>query len=168
MKKTNENTKVTLTFKQLKRLVKEASDTKTHRITGKDVDITMSGPARRRPGYVAGNTGRDITCNGVIFKNFDEVEIGDIGVMYDVGKGYIPLVILNKGVIADLYGKPGWSDDDVEGFAEGWSGDDWPIVECQYFNGEKVIYPYDESTTNGSGVLVPKDWGNIKNVKKER
>ena len=60
MKKTNENTKVTLTFKQLKRLVKEA----------KDVDITMSGPDRRRPGYVAANNGLDITCDDVIFKNF--------------------------------------------------------------------------------------------------
>ena len=79
-------------------------------------------------------------------KAFDEVEIGDIGTDYNE----IPVVITKVGTVAELC--PDIAD-------EKWFSGDHPAVEVQRFDGEVLGYVYDVS-----GVMVPRDWGNIKNI----
>lgn len=120
MKKINENTKVTLTLGQIKRLVKETANPSNDYV-GKD--------------------------SGDEYKDFEDVKTGDIGSVY----GETPCIIRRKGTVGSFADSIPDAKETLEGF-----GEDHPAVWVEFFTGDDAVYVYDES-----GVLVPKDWGNL-------
>ena len=96
---------------------------------------------------------KQLVMESIDIKAYDEVEVGDIGCDYNE----IPVVITKVGTIKEIFSNR--DDYSVEDITEIFDEDD-PAVEVQRFSdGEVLAYVYDVS-----GVMVPRDWGNIRTI----